>query len=99
MKSMRNKDLRRRINYDNRELNYIVLKSLVDVSLLSKRKRDPFFRSLKRSVRYAERTRIVNRCVVTDRSRSVYKDFKLSRMKVREMANCGDLPGIKKSSW
>ena len=99
MKSMKEKDLKRRRNYGNRELNYIVLKTLLDVSLINKRKRNIFFQRTKKLVRYAERTKIINRCIISSRSRGVCRDFKLSRIKVREMANRGDLIGINKSSW
>ncbi len=40
-----------------------------------------------------------NRCWVTGRSRGYYKDFGLSRHVLREMANEGLIPGLKKSSW
>ena len=96
---MQKKDFRRRENYGNRELNYMVFKALLNTSLLNKKKRSKFFLSTRKLVRYAERTRIVNRCVVSNRSRGVYRDFKLSRIKIREMANRGDLLGVNKSSW
>jgi small subunit ribosomal protein S14 len=40
-----------------------------------------------------------NRCWVTGRSRGFYKDFGLSRHVVREMAQEGLIPGLRKSSW
>lgn len=40
-----------------------------------------------------------NRCWLTGRSRSFYKDFGLSRHVLREMAHEGSIPGIKKASW
>lgn len=40
-----------------------------------------------------------NRCWVTGRSRSYYKDFGLSRHVLREMAHEGTIPGLTKSSW
>jgi len=40
-----------------------------------------------------------NRCWVTGRSRSFYRDFGLSRHVLREMAHEGLIPGLKKSSW
>ena len=40
-----------------------------------------------------------NRCWVTGRSRSFYKDFGLSRHVLREMAHEGNIPGLTKSSW
>lgn len=44
-------------------------------------------------------TRIRNRCVLTGRSRGVYRFFKISRIKIRELMSHNKLPGLKKSSW
>ena len=40
-----------------------------------------------------------NRCVLTGRTRGVYRKFGLSRIKIRELSMSGDLPGMVKSSW
>ena len=40
-----------------------------------------------------------NRCKLTGRTRGVYRKFKLSRIKIRELSMSGDLPGVVKSSW
>ena len=44
-------------------------------------------------------TRIKNRCVLTGRSRSIYRFFKLSRIQLRRLASQGRLPGVVKYSW
>jgi small subunit ribosomal protein S14 len=44
-------------------------------------------------------TKIKNRCMITGRSRSTYRHFKLSRIMIRELASYGLLPGVTKSSW
>ena len=49
--------------------------------------------------RNASKVRIKNYCVVSGRSTGVYKSFRLSRIKFRELALAGLLPGIIKSSW
>ena len=43
--------------------------------------------------------RVRSRCELTGRSRGVYKTFRLSRIKFRELAHQGMLPGVTKSSW
>ncbi|MEO0948890.1 MAG: 30S ribosomal protein S14 [Cyanobacteria bacterium J06641_5] len=40
-----------------------------------------------------------NRCMMTGRPRSYYRDFGLCRNQLREMAHQGLLPGVVKSSW
>ena len=49
--------------------------------------------------RNSAKTRIRNRCWKTGRSRSVFRDFGISRHVFREMAHQCLLPGITKSSW
>ncbi|MDR0406922.1 MAG: 30S ribosomal protein S14 [Holosporales bacterium] len=44
-------------------------------------------------------SRIRNRCLLTGRSRGVYRKFRLSRLMFREMASAGLLPGVRKASW
>jgi small subunit ribosomal protein S14 len=40
-----------------------------------------------------------NRCELTGRPRGVYRKFRLSRIKLRELASAGLIPGVIKSSW
>ena len=40
-----------------------------------------------------------NRCELTGRPRGVYRKFKLCRIKLRELASAGQIPGVVKSSW
>jgi len=44
-------------------------------------------------------TRIVKRCFRCGRKRGYIRKFGLCRICFREMANRGEIPGIKKSSW
>ena len=43
--------------------------------------------------------RVRNRCALTGRARGYMRMFKLSRIKFRELALDGLLPGVKKTSW
>jgi len=40
-----------------------------------------------------------NRCELTGRPRGNYRKFKLCRIKIRELASNGQIPGMTKSSW
>lgn len=44
-------------------------------------------------------TRKINRCWRCGRNKGYMRDFDLCRICFRELADNGDLPGIKKSSW
>lgn len=43
--------------------------------------------------------RMHNRCKLTGRPKGYMRQFGLSRVKFREMASAGLIPGIKKASW
>ena len=43
--------------------------------------------------------RLHNRCQISGRPKGYYRDFGLSRIKLREMAHKGLLPGVFKASW
>ncbi|MDQ3089997.1 MAG: type Z 30S ribosomal protein S14 [bacterium] len=44
-------------------------------------------------------TRATNRCFRCGRGRAFMRDFSLCRICFRELANMGQIPGVKKSSW
>ncbi len=44
-------------------------------------------------------SRIVRRCFRCGRKRAYMRDFGLCRICFRELANRGEIPGVKKSSW
>ena len=54
---------------------------------------------LQKQPRDAGKSRQRNRCSITGRSRGVYSKFGLSRVKLREAANRGEIPGLSKASW
>ncbi|HCJ51030.1 MAG: 30S ribosomal protein S14 [Gallionellales bacterium CG_4_10_14_3_um_filter_54_96] len=43
--------------------------------------------------------RLRNRCALTGRPRGTFKKFGLGRIKVREFAMRGEIPGVVKASW
>ena len=49
--------------------------------------------------RDSSKVRVRNRCKLTGRTRGFYRKFGLSRIKIRELAMSGALPGVVKSSW
>ncbi|GGM34293.1 30S ribosomal protein S14 [Promicromonospora citrea] len=56
-------------------------------------------RELRRQPRDASPTRLRNRDAVDGRPRAYSRKFGLSRVRLREMALRGELPGVTKSSW
>jgi small subunit ribosomal protein S14 len=47
----------------------------------------------------SSKIRLSNRCVITGRTHSVSKAFRISRIKLRELISIGFVNGTKKSSW
>jgi len=43
--------------------------------------------------------RLHNRCKLTGRPKGYIRQFGISRINFREMANMGLIPGVKKASW
>ncbi|MEU6441713.1 30S ribosomal protein S14 [Streptomyces sp. NPDC047046] len=56
-------------------------------------------RELRRQPRDASATRVRNRDSVDGRPRGHLRKFGLSRVRLREQAHAGFLPGVTKSSW
>ncbi|OLT52612.1 30S ribosomal protein S14 [Cellulosimicrobium sp. CUA-896] len=54
---------------------------------------------LQRQPRDASATRLRNRDVADGRPRGYLRRFGLSRVRMRQMAHRGELPGVTKSSW
>jgi small subunit ribosomal protein S14 len=54
---------------------------------------------LNKMPRDASATRYRNRCKISGRPRGYIRDFGMSRIVFRELANQGMLPGVKKASW
>jgi small subunit ribosomal protein S14 len=62
---------------------------------------DRFNESLKLAQlpRNGSAVRVRLRCALTGRSRGNYRKFKLCRIKLRELSNSGQIPGMVKASW
>ncbi len=66
---------------------------------LSDEERFDAYRKLQKLPRNSSASRVVRRCSITGRPHAVYRKFGLSRIKLREAAMRGDIPGLVKSSW
>jgi len=47
----------------------------------------------------SNKNRLKNRCIETGRSRSILREFHISRLRFRERMRRGEMPGVRKSSW
>ncbi|MYW18885.1 30S ribosomal protein S14 [Streptomyces sp. SID2955] len=75
------------------------LKAIISSPRTSDEERAAARSELRRQPRDASATRLRNRDSVDGRPRGHLRAFGLSRIRVREMAHAGELPGVTKSSW
>ena len=78
---------------------YAELKAVANDAKRSDEERAVARLALQKLPRNANPTRQRNRCEITGRPRGTFKQFGLGRMKVREMAFAGEIPGVTKASW
>jgi Ribosomal protein S14 len=57
------------------------------------------YEALQKLPKDASPVRMHNRCKLTGRPKGYMRQFGLSRVMFREMANKGLIPGVKKASW
>ena len=93
------KNIKQRLQFQKNEKNRIILKSITQNLLIKKQNRWKIQQQFFKVTSESSLTRIKNRCILTGRSRSIYRFFKLSRLQLRKWASYGFLPGVAKHSW
>jgi len=102
--SMKNLKVIRRDQYRRRcvaeyEKERLRLKAMIKNKLLPEVVQQKAKETLTKHPSNASITRVRNRCVVSGRGRGVIKDFGLTRMKFRKLADYGLLSGVTRSTW
>jgi len=75
------------------------LNAIIDNVKLSDEERMAARLKLQSLPRDSAPTRQRNRCALTGRPRGVFRKFGLGRMKLRDIAMRGEVPGMTKASW
>lgn len=75
------------------------LKAIIGRPTTPDDERDAALRELRRQPRDASATRVRNRDAADGRPRGFLRKFGLSRVRMRQLAHEGYLPGVHKSSW
>jgi len=97
--SMINRDVKRTKTVEKFAAKRAALKAIIDDQSKSDEERYEARLKIQALPRNASPTRQRNRCAITGRSRGVYRKFGLGRMKLRELAMKGEIPGMTKASW
>ena len=75
------------------------LKRIISSPVSSPEQKGAAQAEMARQPRDASAVRVRNRDAVDDRPRGYLRKFGLSRVRMRESAHRGELPGVRKSSW
>ena len=96
------KDLKKRNQFNKKEKQNLI-KKFVFINSLSKLKtkkeKSIFLFYYYNSLKCFSKTKIVKRCILTNRSRGISKKYNISRVALRELLQFGIIPGFKKSVW
>lgn len=99
-KSMVNREIKRLKAVQKYSQKRLELKEIIrKIEVYSDEERQAAQERLQKLPRNASPARIQRRCRITGRPHAVYRKFGLSRIKLRELAMRGEVPGVKKASW
>jgi small subunit ribosomal protein S14 len=97
--SVKLRDKNRRKTVEKFKVRRAALLEIIHNQKAADEDRDAARAKLQRLPRDASPVRLRNRCALTGRPRGVYKKFGLGRIKLRELALHGEVPGVIKASW
>lgn len=97
--SMKMRDLKRQRLAEKYSDKRFALKAVIANPNSSDEERWEAVLELQKLPRDSSPTRQRNRCRVTGRPHGYLRKFGMSRIKVREKAMRGEIPGLKKASW
>ena len=97
--SMKEREKKRRKTVQKYAEKRTELKTIISDVKVSNEERWNAQVKLQKLPRNASPVRLRNRCRITGRPHAYLRKFGLSRIKLREAAMRGDVPGLKKASW
>lgn len=93
------REKKRRLTVAKFKVRRQALLDVIRSSRASDEDRDAARAKLQKLPRNASPSRLRNRCALTGRPRGVYRKFGLGRIKLRDLAMRGEVPGVIKASW
>ena len=105
MLSSKVKDLKNRkifFKIENKKVvSKFLFRNLLNNPLLLNNKSLLFYKYLRHlnKIKHKTSTRILNKCVISNRNRKTFSKLKLSRLVAKELLSFGLIPGYKKSVW
>lgn len=98
-KSVINRELKRRDTVEKFAAKRAELMAIITNVKLSEEEHFAARQKLQALPRNSSPVRLRNRCALTGRPRGVFSKFGLGRIKLREYAMRGEIPGVVKASW
>ena len=98
-KSLINREQKRRDTVEKFAAKRAELMAIITNSKLSEEEHFAARQKLQALPRNSSPVRLRNRCALTGRPRGVFSKFGLGRIKLREYAMRGEVPGVVKASW
>lgn len=98
-KSVINRELKRREMVEKFAAKRALLLATISNAKLDEDARAEARVKLQGLPRDSSPVRLRNRCALTGRPRGTFKKFGLGRIKLREFAMRGEIPGVVKASW
>lgn len=93
------KDKAKRSLAQKHEIRRVALKYTIRNEDTSKQTRWRSALELCKLPRNGSKVRVRNRCILTGRAKGVHREFRISRIALRELASMGLINGVMKSSW
>jgi ribosomal protein S14 len=90
------RDERRRYLFSNNEICFLSFNLLLETNFSKTKLRKCLF-SMNRQFLNHSLTSVINRCLITGKSKSIYKEFRVSRITFRKIADSGLFTGVKRS--
>jgi len=98
-KAVINREQKRRVLVEKFAAKRALLIATIENTKASDEERADARLKLQALPRDSSPVRLRNRCALTGRPRGTFKKFGLGRIKLREFAMRGEIPGIVKASW
>jgi len=99
MKILYTKDKYRRNTYLLLEKKKMILNYIIHNLKTPLKIRNLAYIQLRNISKWTMITKIKNRCILSNRSRSIYRKFKMSRIFLKKYALQGLIMGVRKASW
>ncbi len=100
IKDLKNRQLFLRVE-NSKLLNKFIFISLTNNPSFTTTKNLLLFKYFRKfnKIQYKASTRILNKCLFSNRNRKTFSHFKLSRLVAKDLLSFGLIPGYKKAVW